>query len=341
MSDYSIDRTALTRAVPTLAGKGVLIIGDVMVDEYLFGDAERISPEAPVPVVHVTRDEHVVGGAGNVARTVVSLGGCARLISVCGTGQRAELLAALLDRQGVDASLVRLPGRTTTLKTRVLARQQQVVRIDHENCTPLKPAELDQLFAAIDAELPNYEVVILSDYGKGIVSPLFMDMLLQRLANAGGRIKLLIDPKTPNFHLYNGAFILTPNSKETSEGANHSVATDGDIRLAAGAIFAKLGCQHLLTTLGPRGMALFLSPTEAWHIPTVARTVFDVTGAGDTVIGTLGLGLAAGLGLLESCILANYAAGVVVAQVGAAAVSPAELIDTIEELPAPPVAKWA
>lgn len=340
MNGYTIDKERLLASVAGLAGNEVLIVGDVMVDEYLMGDAERISPEAPVPVVHVTEDRHLVGGAGNVARNVRTLGGVPRLISVCGTGTRAALLRRVLDNEGIEPQLVEIPGRPTTIKTRVIARQQQMLRIDREDASPVGGVHLDRLLALVQDALADTRVVVVSDYGKGIVTASFMKRLSAMCAASSTRPLILVDPKTPNFHLYKGVHMLTPNTKETSEGAGLPAGNREQIRAAAAAIFRKLDCEHLLTTLGPQGMALFMTPDDAWHVPTVAQKVYDVTGAGDTVIATVGLCLASGLPLLESCILANYAAGIVVGQVGAATASPDELRHAIATLDVPQVNRW-
>lgn len=340
MTTYTIDSKSLRDHVSRLQGKDVLIVGDVMVDEYLMGDAERISPEAPVPVIRVAEDRHLVGGAGNVARNVRTLGGVPHLVSVSGTGPRSGLLRSVLDSEGITPQLIEIPGRTTTIKTRVIARQQQMLRIDREDASPVEGVYLDRLLERVESLLDGKRVVIVSDYGKGIVTAAFMRRLTELCNARPDRPLILVDPKTPNFHLYTGVYLLTPNAKETSEGSGRPAGTREEIMAAASAIFERLGCDHLLTTLGPKGMALFKAHAEVWHVPTVAQKVYDVTGAGDTVIATVGLCLAAGLPLLESCILANYAAGIVVGQVGAAAVTPDELRQAIATLPAPCVDRW-
>lgn len=340
MTDYIIDKATLTSEVERFAGKEVLIIGDVMVDEYLIGDAVRISPEAPVPVVHVTEDKRLAGGAANVARNIRTLGGIARLVSVCGTGPRSLILHDVLNEQGIEADLVEIPGRPTTIKTRVIARHQQMVRIDREDSSPVTGTDLDEVMKRIAAQLAGQRVVIVSDYGKGLITADFMKRLRALCDAELDPPAILVDPKTPNFHLYTGVDMLTPNAKETSEGAGLPVGNQQQILEAGDAIFEKLGCRNLLTTLGANGMALFEGPNTVWHVPTVARSVFDVTGAGDTVIATAGLARSAGISLLDSCILANYAAGIVVGQVGAASVTPDELCEAIRTVPTPPVRRW-
>ena len=214
-----------------------------------------------------------------------------------------------------------------------------MLRLDSEDASPLSSGDQEALLSVIAEQLPAHDVVILSDYSKGIVSLSFMSRLRGLLAAGPHQVKVLIDPKPGNVGLYGGSFLLTPNTKETGECAGMPVRNREEILAAGRAILEKVGCPHLLTTLGSDGMALFSGPSDVWHVPTMAQDVFDVTGAGDTVIATLGLGLAAGLPLLASCVLANYAAGLVVAQVGAAVASPDALREAIRDLPVT-ITKW-
>ena len=335
-----VNKVSLAERVAGFANAKVLIIGDIMIDEYLMGSAERISPEAPVPVVHVRADRHVLGGAGNVAKNVRTLGGAPKIITVAGAGMGADLLQALLDSEDIDHDIQQIGTRKTTRKTRILASNQQMIRIDREDTSRISGEDLDGFMHRIEGCISEYEVVIVSDYGKGIVSEEFMARLSALCDAQENKPKIFVDPKTPNFHLYQNVFILTPNAKETSEGAKLPVESKEEILAAGKEIFSILGCDKLLTTLGPLGMALFDDEETVWHVPTMAQEVFDVTGAGDTVIATAALALASGCSLIDSCVLANYAAGVVVGQVGAASVTPEELVETIETLPLPPVAKW-
>ncbi|MFV0423021.1 bifunctional heptose 7-phosphate kinase/heptose 1-phosphate adenyltransferase [Oleidesulfovibrio sp.] len=341
---YSFDTDRLCGTVGQLCDKKVLIVGDVMVDEYLIGDAERISPEAPVPVVTVEREKLLIGGAGNVAKNIQSLGGKPALISLCGTGSNAEALRNVLQSENLDATLVAIEGRRTTFKTRVLARQQQMVRIDREDTSALQGEGLTRLLQAVEDQLAEHDVIIVSDYGKGLVTEEFMQRLNAMLdvyeGRHGKRHHVFVDPKTRNFHLYKHVFILTPNAKETSEGARLPTGSKEEILAAGTAIFAMLECDKLLTTLGAQGMALFDGAGKVWHIPTTGQSVFDVTGAGDTVIATLALAQAAKIDLLDSCMLANFAAGIVVGQVGAASVTPDELLEAIKRHDAPAVSRW-
>ncbi|MDR3074136.1 MAG: D-glycero-beta-D-manno-heptose-7-phosphate kinase [Deltaproteobacteria bacterium] len=338
---YAFDRQGLMAKTTAFRGNKVLLVGDVMLDEYLEGDAERISPEAPIPIVKVANTRFLLGGAGNVARNIASLGGQARLVGVRGGDAKGGILESLLAEGGVASSLASLPRRPTTLKTRVIARNQQMLRIDQEDSAPLAPEETAGLLDAIRAVIDEYSVLVISDYGKGVVSRELVRGLFALRDASRSRPRILVDPKPPNIPLYGGVFILTPNARETSEAARLPVKDREQILAAGRAILQSLRCERLLTTLGANGMALFLSPQEVWHIPTAAQKVFDVTGAGDTVMATLALSLASGLDLLDSCVLANYAAGIVVADIGAGAVSAAALAAAIGKAAEPAISRWA
>jgi rfaE bifunctional protein kinase chain/domain len=319
----------------------VLIVGDVMLDAYLTGEAERISPEAPVPVVLITQEKRLLGGAGNVARNISSLGGKVSMVGVRGEDAAGEQLEAGLRADGVDYTLLPHRSRPTTVKTRIMARGQQMLRFDQEDAGPLEASDTAALLDAVKAYLPYASAVIVSDYGKGVVTEDFMRGLGESVRATGRDLPVLVDPKPRNFACYKGVTILTPNAAETGASVNMPVKSPADIIAAGRAIMRELHCPHLLTTLGARGMALFESPDSIWHIPTTGQQVFDVTGAGDTVIAALALGRAAGLSWIQSCLLANFAAGVVVGMVGAGTVSPDELLEAVRTLPTPNVAKWA
>ena len=325
-------------AVERLAGKRVLVVGDIMLDAYLMGDADRISPEAPVPVVRIESERYLLGGAGNVARNIAALGGVATLAGAVGEDGSASQVRSLVNAEGIRSALIPFSGRPTTVKTRIMARRQQMLRLDQEDARPFSAAEQEAVLDVLAAELADHDVVILSDYNKGLVSAPFMARFRALLAGCGHPVKVLVDPKPGNAALYGGSYLLTPNTKETGECAGLPVRNREEILAAGRAILEKVGCPYLLTTLGPDGMALFSGP-DVWHVPTMAQDVFDVTGAGDTVIASVGLGLAAGLELLPACVLANYAAGLVVAQVGAAVASSQALRQVIDELPVT-ISKW-
>ena len=327
-------------AVDALAKNKVMIVGDLMLDHYMMGDVERISPEAPVPVVRVERETSLLGGAGNVARNIAALGGKALLVGVIGTDEDGERLDRLCRDAGLKTKLIRDPARPTTKKTRIIAAQQQVVRVDQELAVPLQEAESEALFAYLQGAIADYPVIILSDYGKGFICKEFMDRFMDLAAQCDPRPLILVDPKTVNYDLYCGVDLLTPNTKEAGEGAGLPVRGQDTVIRAGRALFERLQCKNLLITMGGDGMALFEGKRSVRHIPTFARKVFDVTGAGDTVIATVALALSAGLNLLTACTLANYAAGVVVGQIGAATASIQDILDAIDEHPEPQVEQW-
>jgi rfaE bifunctional protein kinase chain/domain len=327
-------------AIGALKGHKVMIIGDLMLDHYLIGGVDRISPEAPVPVVHVEKEKSLLGGAGNVARTIASLGGEALLVATVGTDMDGNLLERLCDDANLTTKLIRDPARPTTKKTRIIASNQQVVRVDHELAVPLQDEEFSELFNYLQTVIDDYPVVILSDYGKGFISREFMDRFMCMISGREKRPLVLVDPKTVNYDLYIGVDLLTPNTKEAGEGAGLPVSGQDTVLRAGRALFERLQCKNLLITMGGDGMALFQGEEDVRHIPTFARKVFDVTGAGDTVIGTIALALSAGVELLTACTLANYAAGVVVGQVGAATASIDDLNEAVEELPEFDVTAW-
>jgi rfaE bifunctional protein kinase chain/domain len=304
----------LERAV---ANARVLVAGDVMLDRYWFGDVDRISPEAPVPVARIRRTEERAGGAANVARNIAALGGHAHLLAVVGDDEAGRTLEKLLLEDGVHTYLHRDATLDTTVKLRVLARQQQLLRIDFENepSHEILAAKLDE-FKALLAEI---DVVILSDYGKGGLR--HVQMMID-MARAAGKI-VLVDPKGDEYDRYRGATLLTPNRSEFRQVAG-KWANDAELAEKAESLRASLHLDALLVTRSEEGMTLF-RPEGVVHKPTHAHEVFDVSGAGDTVIATLGLMLAAGLEMPEAMDWSNRAAGVVVAKLGPAVVHPDEL----------------
>lgn len=337
---YVFDRNKLAESVARFRDGKVLLVGDAMLDEYLEGDAERISPEAPIPVVKVAKSRLLLGGAGNVVKNITALGGSAHLVSVCGADAKGEILQDLLAKDSASSTLFPLPDRPTTVKTRVMARGQQMLRIDNEDSSPLLPEETGRILAVLRSVIDEYSVLVISDYRKGIVNEAFMRGLFEIRNASASKPRILVDPKTPNIPLYRGVHILTPNAKETSEGTRMPTNNKEEILAAGKTLLRNLNSDHLLTTLGANGMALFLNEKEVWHIPTAAQKVFDVTGAGDTVIATLAIALAAGLDLLDACVLANYAAGIVVAEIGAAAATRETLQEVIAKAPEPAISRW-
>ena len=316
-----ITSNSLAEKIDSFNGCQVLIIGDVMLDHYQYGSVERISPEAPVPIVKVEHEEFHLGGAANVAKNIKRLGGTPFLIGLCGQDQRYRQLQGLLHGEGIEHEILTSIDWRTTVKTRVVAQGQQVLRVDQE-VSGEKDFEALDIIPILRNVLAGYRVVLISDYGKGMITKVLLDTV-HEYKRPGTRV--LVDPKTRNFQLYSGAFLITPNLKEASEGANLVIKGRDDLLKAGSEILNQDRCQNLLITLGPDGMVLFCQDKTVWKIPTMARKVYDVTGAGDTVIAVIGGALSAGLDIVQACVLANYAAGIVVGQLGAAAITAEEL----------------
>jgi D-beta-D-heptose 7-phosphate kinase/D-beta-D-heptose 1-phosphate adenosyltransferase len=307
------------------AASRVLVVGDVMLDRFLFGRVSRISPEAPVPVVVHDHDEFRLGGAANVAHNIVALGGTATLVGVIGDDDEAGLLAAELAARGLSAAaLVTIPGRRTTTKLRVVtSRNQQVARIDYETDGDLDRTAEEALISVIDQHLEPAQVLLVSDYQKGLITRRVMAHLV---ASAHQReLPLLVDPKVPHLDFYRGATLVTPNHAEAEAATARRIRTADDARDAARAMVNRAGVEGVLITLGERGLWLSHGGVEG-SLAATAREVSDVTGAGDTVIATLALALAAGAQSAEAAALANEAAGVAVGKFGAATVSADELL---------------
>lgn len=308
------------------------MIGDVILDRYLWGRATRVSPEAPVLVVDVDREELRLGGAANVAQNVRALGAVPTLVGVVGADAAAQSLARELDAREVDAEagILRDPGRRTTLKTRIIAHHQQVLRADEETREVLTPEVVAELWRRVERALPEAEAVLLSDYGKGVISPAILDRLLPELARRG--IPCVVDPKEEHFQRYRGVTVITPNLAEASQAWGRRIRSHEDLIEAGFGLRQKLDAGAVLITRGEEGMSLFTSDGHT-HFPTRARRVYDVTGAGDTVVATIAVALAARAPLPEACVLANHAAGLVVAELGTAAASAAMLVESLEDLP--------
>jgi rfaE bifunctional protein kinase chain/domain len=321
-----------------MAGRRVLVVGDVMLDRYLCGETARISPEAPVPVVRIEEERLLPGGAGNVAVNIRALGGEAVIVGARGDDPEGRALERLLENAGVVTALAALHGRPTTTKTRIIARGQQIARIDRERTDTFNESECAAILKETACRATGCSALVLSDYRKGLVGARMAAGLLS-LASAA-KLPLLVDPKPTDLDLYTGMTLLTPNVEEAGRAANMPVRTPGEIVAAGRRIMLTTGCAKLVITLGERGLAVFEGDGAVWRIPTVARQVFDVTGAGDTVIAALALGEAAALPLIDSCLLANYAAGIVVGKVGAASATPTMLIEALETLPPPPAEAW-
>lgn len=321
MHRLTIDRTRhILEAARTVR---VLVLGDVMLDVYMRGSASRISPEAPVPVVRVEEQWRALGGAANVAANVTALGAMCDLIGCIGEDQAGADLVAELEQNGIGATgLVRTPGRPTTMKTRIMARHQQVARFDHETETELPPDAGAALQTSVRQAVEHADVLVLEDYNKGLLTKqVIHDVMAAGLA-AG--LPVVVDPKLHHFFDYRGATVFKPNQAELSAALRAPVRPDDAGWLAD--VRAQLGCDHLLVTLGEDGMALLTAEGEHMRVRTVARSVYDVSGAGDTVTAVLAVALAAGASMVEAAALANHAAGIEVGKAGVATVSPEELL---------------
>jgi rfaE bifunctional protein kinase chain/domain len=300
-----------------VAAARVLVVGDVMLDRYWFGDVERISPEAPVPVVKIARTEERPGGAANVARNIAALGAHAGLLSATGNDEPADALLRLLATDRIDTSFLRDAALTTTVKLRVIGRQQQLLRIDFE--TPPPHELLASNLAEFDALLADANALVLSDYGKGGLA--HITTMIARARAAGKPV--LVDPKGDEWERYRGATVITPNQSEFRQVAGRA-RNDADLARRAQALRRQLDFGAVLITRSEEGMSLF-SDAGASTIPAQAREVFDVSGAGDTVIATMGALLAAGAPLADAMAIANEAAGIVVGKLGTAVAEPEEL----------------
>jgi D-beta-D-heptose 7-phosphate kinase/D-beta-D-heptose 1-phosphate adenosyltransferase len=323
-----LNRSQAESLLRRLEGRKVAVLGDVMLDEYLFGEVNRISPEAPVPIVRVTREQAVLGGAANVAANLKALGAEPLLIGTLQKDPAGERVLGLLTGLGVSISgLVLDTSRPTIIKTRVIGQQQQMLRIDREESGPPDAAVLLGLKDRLERALSTASALIVSDYAKGTVNEPVMQAV--RDLCAARNLPWIVDPKPAHKALYRGATLMTPNTKEASELTTRGARSDMELTIAGRALMAELGLKGLLVTRSERGMALFSAETEhapPYLIPTEAREVFDVSGAGDTVIAAFSAAIAAGADWRDAAMLANAAAGVVVAKVGTATATPAEIL---------------
>jgi D-beta-D-heptose 7-phosphate kinase/D-beta-D-heptose 1-phosphate adenosyltransferase len=306
----------------------VLVVGDIILDVYLRGSAARISPEAPVPVVRVVAEDSALGGAANVAMNVVSLGASCAVVGCVGRDRAGQELLDDLSSFGIDAQAVQqVSRRPTTVKTRVMVRHQQVARYDRESEQDLTPEEAAPLIASVTEQIARADAVVLEDYNKGVLIPAVITAAIDRAAALGKPV--IVDPKFRHFFAYRGATVFKPNLAELSAAMRGAAQPEDPKWLAE--TRAALGCEHLLVTLGEDGMALVTSDGEYVRIPTVARSVYDVSGAGDTVVATLAVALAAGATMTEAALLANHAAGIEVGKAGVATVSADELRAVVRE----------
>ena len=306
----------------------VLVIGDLILDEFIWGEVSRISPEAPVPVVWVRSESFMPGGASNVANNLRSLGANVYLAGVIGDDERGVILKGELDAKGIDTQGILVDeSRPTTLKTRVVANHQQVVRIDKEKVDHLSGSVMSGMIGRVKNAVKDVDAVIIEDYGKGVITPVLLSKIIP-FARQAKKI-ILVDPKEEHFKYYRGISVITPNNHEASKAVGFTIKDDATLKKAGDILLNKLNCKIALITLGENGMAVFQKGKPMKQIPTVAQEVFDVSGAGDTVIASYTLALASGADPIESAHIANCAAGIVVGKVGIAVVTPKELLDGI------------
>ena len=306
----------------------ILVVGDLMLDEYLWGNSDRISPEAPVPIVNITGEDLRLGGAGNVANNLLSLGCQVRVASVLGEDADGRRLQELLQARRIEVDgLVWDSDRTTSRKSRILASNQQMLRIDREVCTPISAADEERLLEKVRQMLPDVQGILLSDYLKGVLT----ERVVQEIIALGraAALPVVIDPKGTDYRKYRGATLLTPNRKETQLASGIPMVDESSLRRAGRQLFDELELDALVVTRSEEGMTLFLPNGQEEHFPTLAREVFDVSGAGDTVLASLGACLAAGVSVNQAARLSNLAAGIVVGKVGTSTVSPEEILEEL------------
>jgi len=322
----SITRTRLRELLDAARGMRVAVVGDAMLDVYLRGDVDRISPEAPVPVVRVRQRTQALGGAANVAQNVVALGARCELVAVVGDDIAGGVVRDLLRGLPTDPRAICTVARPTTTKTRVLARSQQVVRFDEEEDADVSGNEMDGLVDVVVRAVADADAVVLEDYNKGVLVPRVIRGAID--GAKARRVPVVVDPKYRHFFHYSGATIFKPNRRELENALGAAVDLDEPAELHA--TLKRLGVEHLLLTLGEKGMALIEPDGSTHSVPTTARAVYDVVGAGDTVTAYLAAMLAAGATPIEAAIVSNYAAGVEVGKLGAATVSPAEVLEAYD-----------
>ena len=307
--------------------RNILVIGDIILDHYIWGRVSRISPEAPVPVVEVTRESFLLGGAANVAHNIVSLGGRASVIGINGQDIAGEALMNILIQRGVNCDGIFTENRPTTVKTRVIAHNQQVVRFDREDRKYVDGKILKGILGYINSVLFHYDAVIVSDYQKGMISQELIRDIVKKAKPK--EMFIAVDPKVGHFDFYKGVSLITPNVMEASSGSNIEIRDDKTLLRAGRSLMKKLSCKAVLITRGEQGMSLF-EKNKVTHIPTVARKVYDVTGAGDTVISAFTLACSSGANMEEAAVIANHAAGIVVGEVGTAVATPEQLLKSFE-----------
>jgi len=314
--------------------KKILVIGDIILDRYIFGKVVRISPEAPVPVVEVYEEQYRLGGAANVANNIIALGGIVYLCGIIGKGSAGRIVRDLLAERGIQQDFIFEDMRRTTVKTRIIGGNQQIVRFDIEERKRLEGKAKEIFLSMIKNGLNNFDAVIVSDYRKGVVSEELFRILVNHKKKNGSFIA--VDPKVGHFRLYKQVSLITPNIAEASHGAEVEIKDEKTLVKAGFNLLKKLACDSVLITRGEEGMSLFEkqnSDVNVTHLPTVAKKVFDVTGAGDTVIATITLAHVAGAPLVDAAKIANVAAGIVVGKIGTATATKEEIMEVLKAHP--------
>lgn len=325
-TEYSKDQ--ITGYIDKFTHTDVLVIGDIILDEFLWGDVSRISPEAPVPVVEVNRETKMLGGAANVVNNIYSLGGRVSLCGVIGDDSSGVEILQKMQGMGLDTEgIITEPQRCTSIKSRIVANNQQVVRFDRETQKDIKPETIEKLIDFIKARKETLNAIVVEDYGKGVISAPLMKALRDVVLDSN--IFIAVDPKEDNFEYYHDVDILTPNQHEAGAFCRVKIVDETSLIEAGNRMMERLNCRSLLITQGKDGMTLFEEDKDPCHIPTKAKKVFDVSGAGDTVISTLCLGVSAGLDLKTSAFISNFAAGIVCGEVGTSVVKAEDLKDSI------------
>lgn len=322
-----VDKKYLHKGIDNFRKSMILVVGDIMLDRFIWGNVSRISPEAPVPVVEVEHETVMLGGGTNVVNNLVSLGGSVMMCGVVGNDPTGKEIISRLDELNVDTGGIAIElDRPTSVKTRIIAHDQQVVRYDREKKIPLKPKTTKDILDFIDEKKENLSALIVSDYGKGVISRQLMDGLKSITSDCD--FPVTVDPNVKNFPLYKDVTVITPNHNQAGEIAGLEIINEEDLKKVGEKILNNKKCKALLITRGKDGMTLFEQEGRVTHIKSIARKVYDVTGAGDTVIATLTLGIAGGLDIKSAAYLSNLAAGIVVGEVGTSTVK----IDNLKEL---------
>ena len=321
----------LKQYIDRFAQARVLVIGDIIMDEFVWGDVSRISPEAPVPVVEVKQETKMLGGAANVIHNIAMLGAKPILCGVVGEDSIGQEILNKMDQMDcVNDGIIMEQGRPTSVKTRVVAHSQQIVRFDRETQKDIDAETIERLISFIAENLNNVEAIVVADYGKGVISARLMKGLRDLVkSETNGSVIIAVDPKTGKFKYYKGVDVITPNHLEAGVFCRFKIVDEESLLQAGRKMLDELNCRSVLITQGKDGMTLFENGGEITHIPTFAKKVFDVTGAGDTVIGTFSLGLASGLDLKTAAVLSNFAAGIVVGEVGTSTVRAEDLRNVI------------